>query len=381
MNLSNFQRKMLGWGVLAVVITIITLVLGVTFPIPAAPDAGDELTPLGTMYIRNLTVQGNELIDGAADAIQLVVQGHSTQTSYPNLFVVESSNGTDQFSVTNAGNIYAAGTSDLRGNVSDGGGTFTVADNTQITGIADSIQLLVTGYTTQTTSLFVLENSGGTDQLTVSNAGALFVNGTSDLRGNVSDGGGTFTIADDIAVTGASDFQGSVADSTGNLTIADSTVITGTLDLQGTLSDSNGDLIFPDNLDITGYVYDGGSDLELYDSVHVTGSVTVTADLIVDDVFNIDDTSYTLTGSQTLNPTASFYVINSAGVVTITLGTTGVQAGDFLVLNNISGNNAVIADTNVRTTTGAALTLGQYDVVAFVYNGAAWIELYLAANS
>ncbi len=41
-----------------------------------------------------------KMIDGSADAVQLTVQAHSTNTN--NVFVVENSSGTDQFSVSNA---------------------------------------------------------------------------------------------------------------------------------------------------------------------------------------------------------------------------------------------------------------------------------------
>jgi len=242
------QRGWLAWGIVAVVLTIISIVLGVSYPVPPAP--GGDIEALGTTQFANLYVVGtsdlrgnvsdgggvftfadNVLLDGAADAIQLTVQGYTTQTT--SLLVLENSGGTDQFTVGNTGNLYAAGTSDLRGNVSDGGGDFTIADNAVITGTAniqgnvsdsggvftfadnvmldgaaDAIQLLVQGYTTQTTSLLVLENSGGTDQFTFGNTGNLYVAGTFDLRGDVSDGGGNFTIADNAVITGTLDVAG-----------------------------------------------------------------------------------------------------------------------------------------------------------------------------
>lgn len=58
------------------------------------------------------TIADNALIDGAADAVQLTVQGHSTQTANPNVFVVENSGGTDAFAVTHAG--YVTVTQDLK---------------------------------------------------------------------------------------------------------------------------------------------------------------------------------------------------------------------------------------------------------------------------
>lgn len=134
------------------------------------------------------TVADVVLIDGAANAIQLTVQGYTTQTT--NLLTLEQSDGTDVVTVTNAGNLFTTGTFDadgaatlnstldVDGNLSSGTGAFTIADNTLIDGASDAIQLTVQGYTTQTTSLLVLEQSDGTDVTTVSNAGNTDVAGT-----------------------------------------------------------------------------------------------------------------------------------------------------------------------------------------------------------
>lgn len=60
----------------------------------------------GTAAITDkLTVTDDVLIDGKADAIQLRIQGHSTQTN--DIFVVEKSDGTDLFTVDNAGDLTA----------------------------------------------------------------------------------------------------------------------------------------------------------------------------------------------------------------------------------------------------------------------------------
>lgn len=54
-----------------------------------------------------------QVIDGATDAIQLRVQGHTTQTS--DLIVAEKSDGTDVFNLDNAGNAVMAGTAKATG--------------------------------------------------------------------------------------------------------------------------------------------------------------------------------------------------------------------------------------------------------------------------
>ncbi len=63
------------------------------------------------------------------------------------------------------------------------GGKLLVTDQALIDGDADEIQLTVQGYTTQTTGLFVLETSAGTDKFTVSNAGNTVIAGTLDVAG------------------------------------------------------------------------------------------------------------------------------------------------------------------------------------------------------
>lgn len=55
-----------------------------------------------------VTVNGQMIVDGTADEIQLRIQGNATQTALP--FVVENSAGTDVFTVDNTGAIAIEGT-------------------------------------------------------------------------------------------------------------------------------------------------------------------------------------------------------------------------------------------------------------------------------
>ena len=158
-------------------------------------------TPVGA-----ITFTDNLLIDGAADAVQLTVQGYTTQTS--GLLVLEQSDGTDKFTVSNAGNTVVGGTFNSVGNadldgtlnvdgaISDAGSAVTIADNAIVDGAADAVQLTVQGYTTQTNAIFVVENSGGTDQLTVANNGD--VTATGDVIHSLF---GRFTAQASITVT------------------------------------------------------------------------------------------------------------------------------------------------------------------------------------
>jgi len=69
------------------------------------------VTDTDTVTIGSNTAGGKLFIDGDTDEIQLQIQGHSTQTNP--LIVAENNAGTDQFSVSNTGDITLAGFIDL----------------------------------------------------------------------------------------------------------------------------------------------------------------------------------------------------------------------------------------------------------------------------
>lgn len=127
--------------------------------------------------------------------------------------------------------------------------------------------------------------------------------------------------------------------------------------------------------------------LTLDETLNVTGATSLSSTLDVDDASSFDGEfiftkqEITPTTGSTLTPAATFYIINTSGAITITLGTTGAVAGQLLMLYGDDNNNITVADTNILTTTGNALVIGQYDIALFVYNGTAWVELLLAADS
>jgi len=116
-------------------------------------DIGTCTTPATADGDNDLCVAGDAEIDGTIDA---------------------------DGAVEIASTLTVVSTSDLQGNVADSGGAFTVADNTLIDGAADAAQLTVQGYATQTNSLLVLEQSDGTDKVTVSNEGQVVVAAEAD---------------------------------------------------------------------------------------------------------------------------------------------------------------------------------------------------------
>jgi hypothetical protein len=137
---------------------------------------------------------------------------------------------TDDLNVT--GDLVVTGTSNLQGNVSDSAGVFTFADNVLVDGQADAVQLTVQGYTTQTNAAFVVENSSGTDLVTVSNTGLL----TADDVTSVDD----ITVGDDLGVGGWGTFtkqsttvvsDGSTITPLGTYAPISATATTGTSDI------------------------------------------------------------------------------------------------------------------------------------------------------
>jgi hypothetical protein len=88
----------------------------------------------------------------------------------------------------------------------------------------------------------------------------------------------------------------------------------------------------------------------------------------------------TITDGETLTPTLTTYALDSGGAVTMTLAASGTE-GQFLVLIADDTGPIVIADTNIRTSDGNALSLGPYDIAAFVYQDSEWLELFLITNS
>lgn len=130
---------------------------------------------------------------GAVDGIQaLDADGAVTLNSTLDVDGNVSS-GTGAFTITDSLNVTGAvdfdstfnadgaaafnSTVDIDGNISSGTGAVTVTDQFLVDGAADAVQLTVQGYTTQTSSLAVFEQSDGTDLVTISGAGVLDVNG------------------------------------------------------------------------------------------------------------------------------------------------------------------------------------------------------------
>ena len=115
------------------------------------------------------------------------------------------------------------------------------------------------------------------------------------------------------------------------------------------------------------------------DSLTVTGNTLITGNLTLAALLLPGFADATITDGETLTPTVTAYALDSAGAVTMTLGAVGTD-GQLLILMGDDNNTITIADTNIRTSDGNAITLGQYDTVAFVYQDNEWLQLLKSAN-
>ena len=134
-----------------------------------------------------VTISDNLFVDGQADVEQLVVQGYTTQTSA--LLVLEQSDGTDVFDVANDGSLSNSAT------------VITVTDNVIVDGQADAEQLIIQGNGTQTSDILVVETSAGANLFDVDNSGNVELTGTLTLESVAFSGPVVFGTATSV-VTG-----------------------------------------------------------------------------------------------------------------------------------------------------------------------------------
>ena len=386
-NLTEQQRKWIAQAIVTIAI-VIAAILGVSYPIPEPPTTTvavpDEIVALGVTHFSGMDVTGNEtdelvvnqtdsgdivefrddgtvvwrLADGGAIAHtgDYTVNGNLVVTGTSDLQDTVSDSGGD---LTFGDNTVTTGTADIQNYVFDSTGEFNILGYTQVTGNSNNHQLLVTGYTTQTNSLLVLEASGGADQFTVSNAGATWVNGGLDLDGSTLtiDADGDSTLAENgddqieltlgdasgdfrvltgnflvgagapglvpdgndsyflgtVEVDGVFQPDGGISRDVGAVTISDNLVVTDTADFQANVADSTGDFTIADDTVITGTTDFQG------DISRSTGSLRVADDVLI-------------TGASDLRGNVS----DGAGDLTIT--------DDVLITDTLTVNQAAAAD-------------------------------------
>jgi hypothetical protein len=111
----------------------------------------------------------------------------------------------------------------------------------------------------------------------------------------------------------------------------------------------------------------------------VTGTTSANGGLTAKNIIATAN-AVTVTNNQIITPTYTFYNLSAASGVTITLGAACTD-GQLLYLRGDDNQTITIADSNIYTTDGNALTLGQYDMAGWLCTGNKWLELWKSANS
>ncbi len=291
--------------------------------------------------------------DGATDTFNLLVGNLKVGNGTPDL-TLSAEDAYVEGTLEVDGAVRHDSTLDQRGDVSDGGGVYTVADNVLVDGAADAVQFTVQGFTAQTNNIFVVEESGGADRFTVNNVGDIAAAGALVV-------GDDITLENDETISNSTDGDvvvtlpaaGSLTVDTGNFTVGDETP---------TYAMTGEDAYIEGGLEVDGPVYaDGGLNLSL--------------------IFNMEPVDYVLGGIQSLTPAASFYTLDPAEALTLTLTVNSANAGDLLFLTNVSTYTVTVSDTNVLTSDGSVVTMGQDAVAVFIFVGASWYEIALSDNS
>ena len=132
------------------------------------------------------------------------------------------------------------------------------------------------------------------------------------------------------------------------------------------------------NLAVAGAIT--ADDITAADDIVATDDLTVTDDSLFSGLVTLGGTTLAVTNDSTLTPASSYYHLDAATNVTTTLAACATN-GQLLILYGDDNYNVIIADTRIRTSNGAAITLGQFDIVMFVCDDTEWIELALLTNS
>lgn len=148
----------------------------------------------GTLNVDAVDMDGNVQIDGTLTVgtagsgydVQLysATSGdHFLWDSSEEALTIVGTAGQDALNVDD-GNVDIADNMSIDGNITDSDSAVTFADNVIVDGAADANQLIVQGNETQTNSLLVIEQSDGTDKVTISNQGHVVVSAEADSDGN-----------------------------------------------------------------------------------------------------------------------------------------------------------------------------------------------------
>lgn len=348
--MSDKTKQYIGYAIVLIAV-IVAGVLGYSYPLPAPPDD-------------SILLRLNSL-EQAAQFTSFTASGSGEgYTNFTSLNLSEDLYVGDDATIV--GDLDAA--TITTGNLVSQSVGFNATSNTTLvtTTVTGPLTVsgagVISGTSTLVGDVAASDDVAITDQLTV--GGAVTITGNTKITGTTALIGDV-TASDDVAVTDQLTAGGAVT-VTGNFKVG------GTTDLVGNVSSSTGALTITDSVNATGAV-DFDSTLNVDGASTLVGNVTLSA------LLKPGFADETITDGETLTPTKTVYALDSAGGVTMTLAASASE-GQLLFLVGDDANTITIADTNIRSSDGNAITLGQYDAAAFVYQDSEWIELLKIAN-
>ena len=374
----------------------------------------DCIEPLGISRVTRLVIDGN------ADKLTLEVEGHTTQTT--NLIEAQQSDSTVVFSVSNDGDVGAAGTLSVTGGITFAGSISVVnvdasgyvSATTNITAATLAATGLTSGRVPFATTGGQLTDDGdltfATDTLTVTNIGAYTATGAinfdsqnmtnADIDSGTVDGtviggasaaAGTFTTLD---ASGLAEFDGgftvddtafTVADTTGNTVISGTLTVSDTSDFNGVLDMSNNAI---SNIGAAGTDFSATGGLTLADALtissggaNVTGSIDGSADVDVGTWLNLSvQPTLAITAGTTITPTGTYQVITSTAWYTTSAATAiadGGEVGDLLALQNgNAADNITVDGAGANVECSSDVVLAAKWVLWLLWDGTDWRCFY-----
>ena len=391
-----------------------------TFNAAGAADFDSAVTMTSTLAVAGnisdgdsaVTFADNVMIDGAADEVQLTVQGHSTQSSNPDLLVIETSAGTDLFAVNNSGVV------DIDGSVTiDQTGTGNqVASTITSNGTGGALALrgkaqATSGTNGNLTGVYGIATVDGTATIQDASSIVAELNWAEVLKASgtvtvCATGGGCVFAAERNIVELAQDMTGvsgrasaiSYNEAWNNATGGDLHYGVFVLNNQQA---GNGDIGAAFAAQSGDWNSDGGADfdyiVDAYTAILDSGGAEIrgtngeTLSNATDTTWVIggfttaaEQTAEVVTEGSTIVATGTYQPISSAGAVTTSATTAiadGVVNGQILILVNENASDTIIVKNGANTHLTGDITLGNDDTLTLMWDGADWLEIATSNNS
>lgn len=351
----------------------------------------DCIEPLGISRVTRLVIDGN------ADKLTLEVEGHTTQTT--NLIEAQQSDSTVVFSVSNDGDVGAAGTLSVTGGITAATLAATGLTSGRVPFATTGGQLTDDGDLTFATDTLTVTNIGAytatgainfdSQNMTNADIDSGTVDGT--VIGGASAAAGTFTT---LGASGLAELDGgftvddtafTVADTTGNTAISGTLTVSDTSDFNGVLDMSNNAI---SNIGAAGTDFSATGGLTLADALtissggaNVTGSIDGSADVDVGTWLNLSvQPTLAITAGTTITPTGTYQVITSTAWYTTSAATAiadGGEVGDLLALQNgNAADNITVDGAGANVECSSDVVLAAKWVLWLLWDGTDWRCFY-----